>query len=324
MASAGWRWPDKPPPARYTGAVKFALACLALILSAPAAATRCDALWHDGPRGRDVPVRIDMPAGEGRVPAVLWSPGLGGGRGSAERWTAAWTAAGIAVIRLEHPGTDGAVYAGPRETQAERVRAAVTPEQLVARIADVGFVADELARRGQEGGCALTRIDTDRLALGGHSMGAWVAQAMAGEQLGGIDLADRRFRAFLLMSSTGPADAAQAAARFAGIGRPLLVITGTLDGTAATAPPAAQAEALAMRTAPFTGAPADGRKALLVVGGASHMLFAGDRRSDAGETAMQDRVAAISTAWWRHWLLGEAAPVLDRPALAPGDRWQRK
>jgi hypothetical protein len=58
----------------------------------------------------------------------------------------------------------------PPERDA-RVRAGIAPEQVLARIADVGFVADELARRPSEGACDLTRIDSDHLALAGHSMG---------------------------------------------------------------------------------------------------------------------------------------------------------
>jgi predicted dienelactone hydrolase len=109
--------------------VKTAFTCLALLLAAPAAATMCDAVWRDGPRGRDVPVRINLPDGKQKAPAVIWSPGLGGTRSNAARWVAAWTAAGIAVIRLEHPGSDAAVYRGPatppgaRRSRAGRHRA---------------------------------------------------------------------------------------------------------------------------------------------------------------------------------------------------------
>ena len=319
--------------------MKAALTCLALLVAAPAAAAPavCDAVWRDGPRGRDVPVRINLPAGKGRFPAVIWSPGLGGTRSNAARWVAAWTAAGIAVIRLEHPGSDASVYRGaatPEERQA-RVRAGIAPEQLVARIADVGFVADELARRGdvlarrgREGACDLARIDGDRLALGGHSMGAWVVQAMAGQRPDGehAPLIDRRFRAFIAMSSTGPPDAAAAKAQFGGIGRPLLVITGSMDGVPAGAAPDLMADQRARRASLFTGAPADGRKALLVMAGANHMLFAGDTRKQRAEVQMQARVARLSALWWRQWLLGDARAerALARPAVGKADQWVRK
>ena len=312
--------------------MKAALTCLALLMAAPALAAPavCDAVWRDGPRGRDVPVRINLPDRKGKVPAVIWSPGLGGTRGNASRWVAAWNAAGIAVIRLEHPGSDAAVYRGPASPQEReaKVRAGIAPEQLFARIADVGFVADELARRPREGACDLARIDNDRLALGGFSMGAWVVQAMAGQRPDGeqAPLIDRRFRAFVAMSTTGPADATMAMAQFGGIGRPLLVITSTADGVPANAAAEMVTDQRARRLSLFTGAPADGRKALLQLDGGDHLLFAGDTRKSPDDLARQDRVARVSTLWWRHWLLGDAKAekALARPALGKADQWLRK
>lgn len=323
--------------------MKIALTFLALghalLIAVPAAAVQCDALWRDGPRGRSVPVRINLPDGPAkagaRVPAVIWSPGLGGTRSNASRWVAAWTAGGVAVIRMEHPGSDASVYrspATPQERQA-RVLAGIAPEQVIARIADVGFVADELARlsvpaRDAEGGCDLTRIDTARLALAGHSMGAWVVQAMAGQRPDGTNapLIDRRFRAFVAMSSTGPADPAAAKLQFGGIGRPLLVITGSKDGVPIAATPEIIADQRARRLSLFVGAPGDGRKALADFDGADHLLFAGDTRKLPADTAIQNRVAALTTLWWRQWLLGDARAekALVRPPSGAADNWVRK
>ena len=310
--------------------MKTALICLALLCAVPAAAASCDAVWRDGPRGRDVPVRIDLPQGKRKLPAVIWSPGLGGTRSNASRWVAAWNAAGIATIRLEHPGSDAAVYRGPATPQERdaRVRAGIAPEQLLARIADAGFVADELAKRPREGACDLTRIDTDHLALAGHSMGAWVVQAMAGQRPDGTSapLIDRRFRAFIAMSSTGPADPAAARQQFGDIGRPLLVITSTRDGVPAGASQELAADQRARRLALFTGAPADGRKALLLLNGGDHLLFAGDRRKLPADVNLQDRIARLSTLWWRQWLLGDAAAkaALAKPVLGKAGQWVRK
>ena len=297
--------------------------------AAAAAAAACEGVWRDSPRGRDVPLRIDLPRGTGKVPAVIWSPGLGGTRANAARWVAAWTGAGIAVIRMEHPGSDAAVYrAGMPAEREARVRAGIAPEQLIARVGDVGFVADELGRRTREGACDLTRIDTDRLALAGHSMGAWVVQAMAGQRPDGEHavLIDRRFRAFVAMSTTGPPDPAAARVQFGGIGRPLLIITGSLDGMSANATPEFAAAQRAKRISLFVGAPADGRKAFANFGGGNHLLFAGDTRKTPAETRIQARVAALTSLWWRQWLFGDAKAqkALVQPALGKADVWVRK
>ncbi len=295
------------------------------------AVTICEAVWRDETRRRDLPVKIRLPAGKARVPAVLFSPGLGGNRAGGEIWAAGWAELGLAVIQLEHPGSDAAVYAGeatPQERRA-RIAAAASAPQLIARAGDVGFVADELARRQAGGACDLTRIDLDRLGLAGHSMGAWTVQAIAGQQFGpaGAVLQDKRFRAFIAFSPNAlPSLSPQAA--FGAIHRPLLAITGTLDGVAVNAEPGLRDSALAQRTGVFAGLPADGRKAQAVFSGADHMMFAGNRRAAADTLGRRVQAAslAISSDWWRLWLLGDAAADkrLDAPPLEPDDRWQRK
>ena len=309
------------------------LIALTLALAPPAsAATICDAVWRDAPRARDLPLRIRLPDGSGKVPAVFWSPGLGGTRTGGEAWARAWAAAGFAVIQLEHPGSDAAVYAGtatPEERRA-RVMAAASGPQLIARAADVSFIADELERRPTEGACALSRIDRDRLALAGHSMGAWTVQAIAGQRFGpdgiGPTLIDRRFRAFIAFSPNAN-PASNPAAAFGQIGRPFLAITGTQDGVPLSGDPALRESALAQRTRIFTGLPADGRKAIAVFAGATHMMFAGNLRDTSPlATHVHTSSIALTTAWLRHWLLNDPAAerTLAKPPLASADSWQRK
>jgi predicted dienelactone hydrolase len=293
----------------------------------------CEATWQDSARGRDLPVRITLPAAGARLPVVVWSPGLGGDRRSGLVWANAWAGAGLAVVQMAHPGSDAAVYrAGdtPEQRRASIV-AGASPEQLLARVGDARFVLSELARRPAEGACDLRRIDTDRAAIAGHSMGAWVAQGIAGQRFGvpgGADqpplrdqplLRDQRFRAAIALSPT----AAPGSTAFRRVGIPFLAITGTLDGTSAAAPPAERAAALAARTAAYESMPADGNKCLLVVAGALHMMFAGNRAA-VDTTARHAEAASLdaTTAFLTAALGGDApAPVAPdlRHVLAPGD-----
>jgi dienelactone hydrolase len=311
---------------------RFALSLALLCAALPAAAvTICVTTWRDAARGRDLPVKIRLPDGAGKVPAVLFSPGLGGNRQGGEVWAAGWAGLGLAVIQMEHPGSDAAVYAGPAspEERRARVMAAASPAQLIARTGDVGFIADELARRPREGACDLTRIDTDRLGLAGHSMGAWTVQAIAGQQFGpaGAVLQDRRFRAFIAFSPNARPDVAPVAI-FGEIRRPFLALTGTRDGVPISGDARLRERALTQRTSVFAGLPADGRKAMAVFEQADHMMFAGNRRGEADALGRQVQASslAISSNWWRLWLLGDAAAdkALDAPKLAAADRWQRK
>ena len=314
--------------------MKFRLILLVpfVFIALPAAATTvCEAVWRDMARGRDLPVRIRLPDGRARVPAVIFSPGLGGNRNGAEIWATGWAAQGLAVIQMEHPGSDAAVYAGAAspEDRRARVRAAASSAQLIARTGDVGFIADELARRRSEGTCDLTRIDTDRLGLAGHSMGAWTVQAIAGQRFGplGAALQDRRFRAFVAFSPNARPDVAPEAA-FGSIHRPFLAITGTRDGVPISGDVRLRESALEQRTGVFAGLPADGRKAQAVFDQADHMMFAGNRRAetDALGRRVQAASLAISRNWWQLWLLGDASAdkTLNKPELTQRDIWQRK
>ena len=312
---------------------------LALALSAVAPPVICSAIWHDAARNRDVPVRITLPAGTGPVPVVLWSPGLGGDVGGGSVWASAWSTAGLAVVQMQHAGSDGAVYrAGgtPEERQA-RIVAGSSPEQLLARVGDARFVLTALGERPRESACDLTRIATDRAAIAGHSMGAWVAQAVAGQRFDSQRLPgqrtdsqrlpgqrtdsqrlpgqrtdsqplliDRRVRAAVAFSPTGDPEAATGAAAFGAVAIPFLSITGSFDGVPPSANPAQRAAALAARSAPHRFMPADSQKCLLVFGDASHMMFSGNPLpGDSGTTA--HHVQAVS---------GRAAAAFLKSALA--------
>ena len=314
-----------------------------LALAAPAAAAPvCDAVWHDAARDRDVPVRIRLPQGDGRVPLVLFSHGLGGDIGSGAIWTSAWVDHGLAVVHIQHHGSDIAVYrgaTGPDDRRA-RVHAAATAEQLLARVADAGFVLDELGRRKTEGACDLTRIDTSRAGFAGHSMGAWTAQALAGQRwFGAARLVDPRFRAAIAFSPSAfaispPASAeTELAAAFGGITMPFFSITGTADGAPPTSDTVQQAAAEAQRVGPYIGM-SPGDKFLLVFKDGDHLVFSGNRLRRAPIAAdphIQAVTVAASTAFWGATLLGDtgdtaflASPTGLRAQLAPGDRFASK
>jgi hypothetical protein len=282
------------------------------------ATTMCVAAWRDAVRNRVVPVRIYLPAVPARVPLVIWSPGMGATNAGGSVWAHAWAAAGLAVITVQHPGSDDVAFA-PGPNRAERRLFATSGVHMIERAGDIGFVMDELARRPREGACDLARIDQDRIGVAGHSLGAWTVQALAGQRFGGErGQIDRRPRAFIGLSGS-QLEPGDPAAIFGGIGRPYLVISGTRDG--------GNDDAVARRTAIWRGLPADGRKYMALFGEATHMMFAGNRPATTplGQRVESD-VIRLSIAFWRRWLLEEPAADagLANPGLAPDDRWDRK
>lgn len=297
--------------------------------------------WTDAERRRDLPVRLRWPAGGQPCGLVIHSHGLGGSRAGGAAWGEAWQAAGLAVLHLQHPGSDSAVWQSGGLRGARR---AASARQFGERIADAHFVIDELERRHGQGG-DWSRLRLDAIGFSGHSFGARLTQALAGERstrmraARAAHIADARPRAFIAFSpgfnEREGLDDAALAARFGAISRPFLSLTGS-DDEAMLVGDASNAA----RRAVYRGLPA-GQKAQLVLDGADHMSFGGGTglsespagqawrrgpRAAALEAQHRRVIAAITADWWRWRLLGDEAARLRLRApvgLAAADLWEQ-
>jgi predicted dienelactone hydrolase len=298
-------------------ALGVALSLPALAVAQPAT---CDGSWTDAARERTVPVRIRMPDGQGKAPVILFSHGLGGSLDGGSNWAEAWRAAGFVVINLQHPGSDRSIIA------SGRIAAAMSPQQLQARVQDARFVLDELGRRRKEGVCDLTRIDLAHVGMSGHSFGAHTTQALAGQRfpMPGV-AADPRITSAVAFSPSPPVRGSDTQA-FGAITMPFLSITGTAD-VAPIVPNVSAAD----RERPFRAMPPGG-KYLLVLDGANHMVFNGqDGLRGAASTAsphIRQTVIEATTLFWRWTLWGdlEARRRLDGlgATLPPQDRFEQR
>ncbi len=321
----------------------IALAC-GLCLQRPAHASGpvIDGSWVDAARARNLPLRLRLPAdavagtGVNHWPLVLFSHGLGGSVDAGTVWGQAWAAAGVAVLHLQHPGSDTDTLRGG----VSQLLAAATAEQLIARVLDVRFALDEVARRSAQGEAPWARLAGQAIGLAGHSFGAQTTLAIAGQRYPvATSASDPRPRAFIAFSPSQPRSSLQfpqlsLSASFGGIARPVLAITGSEDGdpfgSYASGEPRAQV---------YQGLPA-GQRALLWLDGADHMSFAGQqlqrspafgpfkRQGPAAErqAAHHALVARITADWWRVQLLGDAAArarLLAPAGLGDKDRWQQ-
>ena len=300
----------------------IALLTLALATTLPV----CEAVWRDDARSRDLPVRITLPAGNGSVPVVLWSPGVGADRHGGGVWARGWAAAGFAVVQMEHPGSAIGVFQaeGTSEERRARIAAATTPAQLQARVEDARFILSELAFRRDMPGCDLGRIDAGRAAIAGHSMGAWAVQGLAGQRFVTPNgdaplLRDQRFRAAIAFSPT----ATPGTTAFARVGIPFLSITGAADGASPADSAATRAAALAARSAAYESMPADGQKCLLVFAYATHMMFAGNRPANTTLSRHVERISLAATSAFLSAALTaepQAIHLTLKDDLAPSDR----
>lgn len=280
--------------------------------------------WHDAARMRDVPIKRYAPAGVSRAPLILFSHGLGGSREAGAAWLRHWASHGYLGLALQHAGSDAALIGGNPLAIRRALKAAMTPEQSQARIADVQFALDELARR-QQGDPAWAVADLARIGLAGHSFGAVTTQAMAGEQLSLGPLVDEpRLQAFLALSPSARGGESRLNARFANLKRPFFSITGTRDDGIGLQDISAD-----NRTLPYRHMPA-GDKYLLVLEGAAHMHFSGQHSlRQQAPPRVESAVQAASLAFWEATLSGRQGARTwlrqDFPhTLIPGDAWEFK
>jgi len=301
------------------------------VVRAEAQATAAkDFSWIDSQRRRELPLRVRWPANDGPCPLVLYSHGLGGSREGGEAWADVWNQAGLAVLQLQHPGSDRAVW---REGIAG-LRAAASAQQLLARVADVRFVLDELSRRASQP--PWSRVRHDAIGFAGHSFGAVTAQALAGQRFAvAAALSDARIKAFVALSPSPGQDVLSIEQQFGGIARPFLVVTGSLDGDPLGQGRGAGGE---WRARVYDGLPS-GRRGLLWLDGADHMSLAGNaalprrdrfgRERDADalqrEAAQHGVVARVTAIWWLRWLADDThaqMALFGRMGLGPGERWR--
>jgi predicted dienelactone hydrolase len=322
--------PQSPARRQYLLATS---AWAATLIAAPLAAqsTRAgqslDEDWTDVTRrGRTLPVKLRIPATPGPWPVVIFSHGLGGSREGGAQWGKAWSEAGFLVLHLQHPGSDG-----PAIRQSGRD--AMSPGQAEARVQDVQFALDEMARRKAANQGPWAMADLSRIGMSGHSFGARTTYLMAGESTRAGRVDEPRLRAFIAFSPsvTNRTDLAKA---FGTVRGPMFNITGTLDGDVV-----GNGETAEGRAAVFDYLQ-PGDKYLWVLKDADHMTFSGQqgrraatrmlRRPETAikaEPAQQQQIATLTTIYWNAMLKGDltARTQLQQPAaVQPGDVWKRK
>jgi predicted dienelactone hydrolase len=207
----------------------------------PHSVNQFTATWRDAARSRDVPVRVYRPAtAAAPAPLVVFSHGTGSSCDGYAYLGLHWASHGYVVIHPTHVGSDTtALFVegfSPVRRLAE-ILADVTHRHDRPR--DVSFVLDSVAADPE----LSAHVDLERVAVAGHSYGAYTALTMVGlhdreaDQLG-LRLDDSRVKAAIAMSPQSEANLGLHAAAWDRIDRPAMALTGTKDieygiGTAA-------------------------------------------------------------------------------------------
>ena len=202
-----------------------------LTVSASATPAPVDFVVTDAKRGRDIPVRVYLPASAKAAPVVVFSHGLGGSKDNNPYLGKHWAARGYVVVVMQHAGSDDTVWQNkPLRDIKPAMQKAAGGENFLLRVNDVTAVLDTLAVWNADAGHALhNRLDLAHIGMSGHSFGAVTTQAVSGQTFAGESLADKRINAALAMSPSAARQNGDNKKAFGAVTIPWCLMTGTKD-----------------------------------------------------------------------------------------------
>lgn len=222
--------------------------------------------WDDASRRRELPIHVYAPDSEGPFPVIVFSHGLGLSGNNYTYLGEHWASHGYLVVFVTHPGTDNTAIYGNHWPIDAMQRAIGEPSHRWNRPMDVSFVLDQL----EEDDSLRVMADMQRVAVAGHSFGAYTALATIGmrielEDEPGAQFLDSRVKAVVAMSPPGPGTLGLTDQAWDLIGVPCMTMIGTLDWDLATDDPVTRQE-------PFTRSPGPDQY-LVTLQSATHGVF---------------------------------------------------
>jgi len=280
-----------------------------------------DLVLHDAKRNKELHVRIFYPNDAGPYPVIVFSHGAGGSQDCCEALTRHWATYGYVTIQPTHD--DSAIQR--RNSGEENIRFMQTvrdalkkPALWESRPQDISFVLDSLPVLERRVPGLVGNMDKDRIGVGGHSMGSYTAEAIAGATVDlpghpGSNFADPRVKAVLCLSPQGPGQFGLNDHSFDRISLPYIGMTGSLDSLGPVASPA-------WHKIPFERSQ-PGDKFHVFIQGANHMSFITGRTLSPTHAAQGEAILgytnSASLAFWDAYLKndGRAKQYLQSDTL---------
>lgn len=270
---------------------------------------------HDSARQKDVKVKIYYPDGGGPFPVIIFSHGAFGSKETYWALGEYWASYGYVSIHPSHD--DSRQDSGYRGGLMQVLRDSRLWE---SRPKDISFVIDSLGQIEKLAPELRGKLDLSRIGVGGHSYGAYTAEAIAGATVtipgesAPRSFADPRVKAVVIMSPQGEGEMGLTAHSWDNMRLPTLLLYGSLDfGTQRRTP--------TWRSQPFYRSP-PGDKYDVELKGATHMTLVGPFRKP-GHQSMLFQCAKLETvAFWDAYLKGDSAAkaYLASDALAQFSR----
>ncbi|MGB8456381.1 MAG: hypothetical protein WCE50_01605 [Candidatus Acidiferrum sp.] len=228
--------PDAAPPAASPAAPM--LGGTYMLDHGPHAVTEVqDIVLHDAKRNKDLQLRIFYPNEPGPYPIIIFSAGEGSSPSCCDALTRHWASYGYVTLQPTHDDSTVRLRTGGEQNNnsLKAVRNALEePALWESRPRDISFVLDSLPALQNRIPALSGKIDADRIGVGGHSLGAFTADAVAGALVDlpghrAVSFADRRVKAVLLLSPQGPGEFGLTSHSWDHVSLPLLSMTGSRD-----------------------------------------------------------------------------------------------
>ena len=273
------------------------------------------AVWYDSARNRSVPVKVFVPRSAEHAPVILFSHGIGSSIESCAYLANAWTSQGFVCILVQHPGSDENIWKGKVRILNEFKSAYEQNWNCRTRAQDLHFVLNRLEQLVRSESWFASRIDMNRVGVGGIDLGALAALLLAGQVPPdyGDSLHDPRIKAVLALSPPVWSMNISFREMYQPITASTLFITGTNDDGIVGSTKAVH------RRIPFD-AMDQCQRYLITFDGGDHRMYGGRVFSflGSGDEKFQAAIVRSSTCFWRAVLQSDPAAIqaMDRSGWA--------
>ena len=252
-------------------------------------------ILHDSARHKDVRVKIYYPDGSGPFPVIIFSHGAFASREAYWALGEYWASYGYVSIHPSHD--DSRKDSGYRGGLMKVLNDSNLWE---SRPKDISFVIDSLGEIEKRVPDLAGKLDRSRIGVGGHSYGAYTAQAIGGATVTmpgeskPRSFADPRVKAVVIMSPQGEGEMGLTGHSWDNMRLPTLLMYGSLDmGTQHRTP--------TWRSQPFYKGP-PGDKYDVELKGATHFTFAGPFFKSGHESMLFKYEKLETVAFWDAYL----------------------